>query len=179
MNDREIVVPEAAAAFRPLLNIAKKLQGTSIMCHSMGNFVLKLVAPPHGTSDSKKPAFDHVYMVASDVADYTFDSVKNKNLDPRLNHGKNIGALARHYVHVLHSNKDLALLGRRVKNKGTAALGRTGVHPQKLHKDLRGKVVTLNCNSFNKWGWGNTICHGYHFKSEAIKYYETKHVTKK
>lgn len=173
MDDREKIAPEAAETFHPLLRVAQSLAGTSILCHSMGNYVLRLMAPPHDQHRSK-PAFDKIFMVAADVRDNLFNSDQNKSPDGRLNHGKNIAAMASQRVHVLYSTSDLALIGRRFKLKGRTALGARGVHPQKLHKDLRQKVISKNCNSFNKWSWSNKLWHGYHFKSEAIKYYEQK-----
>ena len=174
MDDGDLVSTEASEAFLPLLEVARSLQGCSILCHSMGNYLLRIFSLPRG-SRNRKPTFDRIFMAAADLRDDTFNSFNNKNPDARYNIGKNIAALAREQVHVLYSRSDLSLaVGRRVRLRWGAALGNRGVHPQKLHKDLRDKVVCLDCNPFNRWSWSNKFWHSYHFKSEVIKYYEQK-----
>ena len=176
MNDRDTVTPAAAQAFRPLLRVAQSLAGASIMCHSMGNYLLRLAAaaPPHQQRSTR--SFEQVFMVAADVHRDIFNSIHNKS-STQQQHGKNIAALARRRVHVMHSSKDLALsVGRRLKLKLQPALGSSpyGVHPQKIHKDLRNKVVNKNCNKLNKWSWDNKLWHSYPFKKGAIEYYEAE-----
>jgi esterase/lipase superfamily enzyme len=181
MNDRNVFVPGAARAFQPLLDVASSLR-KSLLCHSMGNFVLKLTAPPHQPSRTSglakrklsAPPFEDVYMSAADVRHDVFDRAQNDHDDANLDYGRNIAGMAQNKVHVMHSRSDVPLMARRARHAGLRALGSNGANMKNLHPSLKGKVVNVDCYSWNKWTRKNNLYHSYFFKSEAIKYYEQR-----
>jgi len=160
----------------------------SIMCHSMGNYVLKKMAPETESAFQ----FDNIFMVASDVRATTFDlkkgycKVKDGKGKPDYDHdGEDIMRLAKHKVHVCWYGSDLALLGRRAmpnSNYGRAALGRNGLNSKYNRKlietldsdDPKGKLCDKNCAEWNKQiasSFGRLLGHSYQTEKEALKYY--------
>ena len=65
--------PGAANALRSLVpGVMSATTPISVMCHSMGNYVLKKMAP----ETESEFRFDNIFMVASDVRATTFDVKK-------------------------------------------------------------------------------------------------------
>ncbi|KAK1746788.1 hypothetical protein QTG54_002132 [Skeletonema marinoi] len=104
----------------------------SLMCHSMGNYILRIVAQLRGVNaqgdvDPREAIFENVFMVAADVREDIFDEGLN-DFDPNIypllhpqgkvieikfereNPGLDVASLAKNKVHVLWSSKDQALL---------------------------------------------------------------------
>mmetsp|Transcript_25872 Transcript_25872/g.77931 ORF Transcript_25872/g.77931 Transcript_25872/m.77931 type:complete len:316 (-) Transcript_25872:163-1110(-) len=165
--------PAAAAALRSLL---PKLSNNnkvpiSLMCHSMGNFLLGQFAP--GDKD-EAPAFkfDSIFMVASDIRATTFDK---EEPDPEdLNRGDNILRIVKDtgHVHVLYHWWDMALLGRRVLNGGRTALGKVGFfqNPQEKKILADARIIQKDCGSFDM-SVDRLVGHGYHTSKDAMEYY--------
>ena len=203
-TDRRDLAPEAGEALLGLLQdiiddaafVSRRL---SIMCHSMGNYVLRACAQMR--PDNAAPVFDDIFMVAADVREDIFDTLANDYPEDRnkgnscsidefdqhvKNPGLDIASLAKRKVHVLWSRGDTALMvshltklfqqGRREKGKKimnritNRALGAHGRDRKiKTHPTLQGKVVYHDCGRFN---WGFPAFHGYHWAEGAIKIYE-------
>jgi len=140
-------------------NLAKDNK-IAIMCHSMGNFLLKRFAPEE--ADDFK--FCACFMVAADVRSVTFTDcaeayvkkkgvtvesdkppvddkghvIKDENLEKNWDHdGADICRVVDGKIHIVHYYYDLALLGRRIPvfgNTGRRALGKVG--PEFQYKPL-------------------------------------------
>jgi esterase/lipase superfamily enzyme len=107
-QDRLLNAPTAAEAFRDKLDIAKHIR-KSLLCHSMGNYVLRLAA----RTDAQHRPFEDIFMVAADVNHDIFDESQNNHTNHTLNDGLEIASMAQKEVHVLHSHKDLTMKARR------------------------------------------------------------------
>jgi esterase/lipase superfamily enzyme len=157
--------PATGASFRPLLKCLEQIGGKkSLLCYSMGNFVLKWIAPPQ----PPERRFENIFMVAADVDQNIFDDQQEA--------GKRILSMANR-VHVLYSNTDLALWARQTitMRTGTPALGFSG--PRKVdqngpRKVDQNKVASLKCNAFSRSN-GDWVGHGYVFAKNAIDFYES------
>ena len=144
----------------------------SIMCHSMGNYVLKKMAPETESAFQ----FDNIFMVAADVRATTFDEVKG--VDETGDHdGKDIARLAKHKIHVCWYSLDLALLGRRlpifVENGGRAALGRRGLKSKYMEQliEPKGKFIDHEWDKDGPKFPMGLSGHNYQTQKEALKYY--------
>jgi hypothetical protein len=139
----------------------------------MGNFLLQRLARAFaelGKLDESEACFDDVFMVAADVHDRLFDKCQNRNNDRTKNDGLCVLDLVKHNVHVLHSSKDVALIGRIFCNCGSCALGLWGYNQKRLHEEARGKLVERNCDP---WNYSDPIIHhSYFFEPEQMEYYE-------
>ena len=160
----------------------------SIMCHSMGNYVLKKMAPEETVKDPFQ--FDNIFMVAADVRAVTFDEKKgveevtvtvNGKKEKVLDHdGKDLLRLAKHKIHVCWYGSDLALLGRRAEvwsNRGRAAIGRNGLYEYSKEEDLidhKGKLCEKKCDGWNgqQDSWAKRrLGHNYQTEKDALEYY--------
>jgi esterase/lipase superfamily enzyme len=163
--------PSTGAAFRPLFECLEQITGPkSLMCHSMGNFILKWSAP----LIAPKQLFDNIFMVAADVdrdifaaASSSHDDDDESNTTPNAAAGQRILNLA-HRVHVLYSNLDLALWGRQTATIRKPALGFHGP-PREADR----KVTSLKCNDFARSDGDFWAGHSYFFSKNAIEYYES------
>eukprot|EP00613_Pedinella_sp_CCMP2098_P012149 CAMPEP_0171649734 /NCGR_PEP_ID=MMETSP0990-20121206/37061_1 /TAXON_ID=483369 /ORGANISM="non described non described, Strain CCMP2098" /LENGTH=390 /DNA_ID=CAMNT_0012227871 /DNA_START=416 /DNA_END=1590 /DNA_ORIENTATION=- len=172
------IAPCAAAALRSLLPKFSRTMPVSIVCHSMGNFVLKKFAPVSGDPIFK---FTNIYMVASDVHQTTFDqgdSVEEGDFEGddilRLVQGEEDEGKFTSKVHVLWYWWDMALLGRRFLNQGRPALGKNGFDKSKVKPENRPKIVQRECTDFAKTiegAHGYYLGHGYHTTPGALDYY--------
>mmetsp|Transcript_21099 Transcript_21099/g.68025 ORF Transcript_21099/g.68025 Transcript_21099/m.68025 type:complete len:154 (+) Transcript_21099:791-1252(+) len=145
------------------------------MCHSMGNYVLRWLAQKarerrlwQRLLRRKGPhrRMKHVFMVAPDVRYDIFDEEKNSDMaNPEENPGKCIAKLCTGKVFVLHSSKDTAMVASNVQNWKNA-LGRRGFRESKLHPDLKGKVVNVNCDDYNTIGG---TAHGYQWTPGVVQ----------
>ena len=167
-RDRVLHSPSAAEAFRDKLEVAKNIK-KSLLCHSMGNYVLRLAAR---TFTGPKP-FEHIFMVAADVDHDIFDASQNNHSNPTENDGLEIMGMAEKKVHVLHSWKDVAMMVRPRLKRGLGARGFRDTEKHPLHKSIKdgGRLVKHDCSGFSheKDLLKN---HGYQFNDDAIEYYE-------
>ncbi len=135
----------------------------SVMCHSMGNFVLKKFAPDDPAKVRFK--FHNIYMVAADVRSTTFDK------DEVTGDGADILSICGKKVHVLWNWWDLALLGRRALNSGRRALGKVGDEGKqgdgKLIADAS-KLVYRESSDFNE------LVEGFLSRRSGHGYQDTK-----
>lgn len=153
-EDRSEAV-ESALAFRSLLETCIGIKGPkSLMCHSMGNYILRNAAPI-GTACR---LMENIYMVAADVNSTIFSTQS----------GVSIQKLGRR-VHVLYSRGDRALLFRQSVLRRTfgrrrvPALGFAGA-PDGVN------VTNVDCRGFSNRN--DVLGHSYYFKPEAVDYYE-------
>jgi esterase/lipase superfamily enzyme len=182
--DKVYMADPAARAFSDLVDIANSwaFPRRSLVCHSMGNFVLRRLARYVAKTDGVNLAFDDIFMVAADVSDQVFDDDQN-HVDPTRPasrdecDGLSILALATHQVHVLHSSKDWALKARVIPNCGGRALGARGYvaggHANTCRSEVNAsnvaKLTDINCSNNPR---GGCIGHNYQFEGWAIDLYE-------
>lgn len=170
--DRKVNSEGAAEAFRPLLDLTKGIR-KSLLCHSMGNYVLRLAA--RASAPDEEP-FEDIFMVAADVHRNIFDQESNMHTDdPLKNDGLEILSMAKRQVHVLYSPRDIAMWVRPVQpcTPGQVGLGFKGYREGLLHEDIRDSdklAPAFSCQHFSHLeDWKN---HGYQFAQPAIDYYE-------
>jgi hypothetical protein len=173
--DQKEDAPGAARALRSLVPSVKGAKTPlSVMCHSMGNYVLKKFAPDEKTGDE---FFKNIFMVAADVRATIFDE---NATDSKDNDGPDILGMCKNKVHVLWNKGDLALLGRRLTGinqdkddfiVGRAALGKIGKQNSEGKLISNGaKLSYKDCNGFAQekdWPMG----HGYHLTNQSMDYY--------
>ena len=171
----------------------------SIMCHSMGNYVLKKMAPNKPAEEGGEKdkyineqgerveqktdafRFDNIFMVAADVRAVTFDetlgeeTIKVDGKEVKDHDGKDILRLAKHKVHVCWHERDKALLVRRGTNWGRPALGKNGLESKYMKNlikpglDPKGKLVDKYCKEWADQKGG--MRHGYQAIPDAQDYY--------
>jgi esterase/lipase superfamily enzyme len=130
----------------------------SLMCHSMGNYILLLAA-------AGLPAiFDNIFMVVADVDNGIFKVGRV--------HGHSIPQMVRPggRVHVLYSNHDLAMVVRFIANCGKPGLGRTG--PVEIADAIEDRISPINANNFNPCCSG-VVAHNYQFSARTVDYYDS------
>jgi hypothetical protein len=174
LPDKLFNVQPAAKAFARVVNYPDAFPQRSLVCHSMGNFLLRRLA--RGFAELRNldegmqgPCFEDIFMVAADVHDRLFDRWQNRHNDRTKNDGLCVLDLVRRKVYVLHSGRDKALIARVVPNFGSCALGLWGYNKKRLHDEARGKLEERNCDQWNNTG---PIHHSYFFQSEQMQYYE-------
>ena len=135
----------------------------SILCHSMGNRVLKNFA-------NQGVTFDNIFMVAADVDEDLFNAgwfgSKNEqalNIKNTLTEGKG------GKIHVLYSKNDNALFGSCFANGFKARLGREGIKLDKVIPEVKDFIVSKDVTDED----GGELGHNYQFKRHAIDYYES------
>lgn len=139
-------------ALAPLLTCARALQNKSLMCHSMGNFVLQWAASP-ALELEYEDRFRDIFMVAPDTDQDMF----------RSSEGQNILKLVQNRVHVLHAKDDRALNFRQRFVIRRKALG--------LRGDPTNAALNFDCLSFS--GKADPLVHhSYQFHPRAVQYYE-------
>jgi Alpha/beta hydrolase of unknown function (DUF900) len=173
--DKFFNVQPAARAFALVLDYPHAFPQRSLVCHSMGNFLLRRLARAFAElrrdeTGFGKQRFDHIFMVAADVTDRLFDRRQNNHKDPTKNDGLNIIGLARRKVHVLYSREDKALMARVVPNLCSCALGLWGYNQDRLHDDAREQLVARDCNG--RTNNDQIIHHSYFFGNDQMQYYE-------
>ena len=168
-------VPKAAKAFAHVVNYPHAFPQRSLVCPSMGNFLLRRLAralaeqgrdetgfgkqrardnPTQLSPVETDYCFDDIFMVAADVSDRSFDKRQNNNRDPTKNAGLCIIRLVKHNVHVLHSRKDKAMWVKVIPILGSCGLGLWGYN--KVHVDAAAKLLVMNCDD-----WNITDCIGH------------------
>jgi len=197
-DERRISAPEGGKDFRVLYNtMANVLKDStvkkSLVCHSMGNFVLRIFAQGHDDLNGdtqNQPVFEDIFMVAADVRwdlfNEEFNQGRTEEVDPdekkaNLKHsaytdgGHKIVNLAKNKIHVLYNIGDKALLGRQVWHarggSKASALGRcAGYAMDKLHPDFKDKVVFHHCRYMTSYF--SISGHSYYDAKLAMQYYE-------
>lgn len=148
----------------------------SLLCHSMGNLVLRKFANPSYN-------FDNVFMVAPDVESNIFHETyieggnqewrkEGLNITKMLNDKKEGGK-----VHVLYNKNDSDLLLATIINM-KSRLGRDGIPLDgccggdlKLHDEVKDKIETVD--------WTNSSPsnpHNYQFDWSVVAYYESQYI---
>ncbi len=149
----------------------------SLLCHSMGNYLLRNFANPSYN-------FDNIFMVASDVESKIFyesyieggDQEWRKDgleITKMLNDKKDGGK-----VHILYNKNDSDLLLSTVVNM-KSRLGRDGLsfdggccgNIEKLHDEVKDKITSVD--------WTNNSPsnpHNYQFDWSVVAYYESQYI---
>lgn len=168
-TDLMLNAPTAAGCFRDKLHIINDIP-KSLLCHSMGNFVLRLAAR---TCTANESPFHDIFMVAADVSHGIFDTSQNNHTNQTLNDGLEIASMAKRKIHVMYSPHDLAMKLRpfHPATWGVRGLGLAGYEEENLHPDLFDKLVQCDCSQWS--GEDDWMHHGYAFTSESIAYYES------
>lgn len=163
-TDKSNIQDEVAAQLQVLFHIINDALGPnkSIMCHSMGNYVLQILAP---SAPGMPPiaTFRDIFMVAADVGRDIFDKGKV--------HGTSVLHLSSNRIVVLYSRRDLAMYARLFTNWFKCALGHAGCDTTRIVEDQRQKVINIESSSFQACCSAGTG-HGYQFTARAIGIYE-------
>ena len=173
LGDRGYSKGAGEALKKALAKYAGLFPRKSIMCHSMGNRVLRYAA-------DGKFGFDNIFMVAADVNNEMFDKAYiDNNSEDRRKDGlriKNMLNKSVSKIHVLHNRQDFALVGSTAVKFGVGRLGAGGARKSKLHPDVKDEIENINCG--RKWlNWTPRFAsHSYQWDDEAIAYYESKFV---
>jgi len=170
-NDKGETSPEVTLAFKELLGLIPGDIPQSIMCHSMGNYVLRLAA-----AGGAKSCYDDIYMAAAGVrADIFSEDYNTRNdLNSTPPPGVAIVGLLKGdgKVHVLHYAYDKAMFIQFFTNWFMVPLGAFGCNLDKLDPRVKGKVVNVDCSVEQFSANAGFSGHGYQFKEGTIKYYE-------
>lgn len=182
-RDRVKASPGAGRALQSLKNEIDSFPRKSLLCHSMGNNVLRHAA-------DAKFKFDNIFMAAADVRHDLFHKsyIRGGDEDERKDGLEICGMLSdpqRGKVHVLTNGADYALLGSSYNPRNwVTRLGLVGNARVKkwwggwrdddslTDDEIKGCVVNKDCNSelpiFLK------VSHAYQFKSFAVQYYRAQ-----
>lgn len=143
----------------------------SLLCHSMGNYVLRNFA-------SASYNFDNIFMVASDVESKIFHEHyieggrqewhKDGLRITQMLNDKKEGSK----VHIVFNKNDAPLLLSAICNR-KSRLGRDGIPPgTKLHDQVKEKIVPVD--------WTNnspSSTHNYQFDRNLVAYYESQYIS--
>ncbi len=156
-------------AFKALAEIAAEFNIKSIMCHSMGNRVLRFMSTP----DMK---FDNIFMVAADVRDDVFNQKyvdKEDDENDRCKDALRIKSMLKNEnskINVVLNKRDGALIISTVQKFFLAPrLGLKGVVEDELHSEFKGKNIIENKDLTETQ---KLFEHNYHFSDEAMKVYD-------
>jgi len=179
-RDRVKASPGAGEALRILKNEMDSFPRKSLLCHSMGNNVLRHAA-------DAKFKFDNIFMASSDVRHDLFHTsyIRGGDEEERqdgLHICKMLSDPQKGKVHVMTNGADYALLGSSYNPRNwVTRLGLVGNAREKswwggwqdneslTDDEIKGCVINKDCNSelsLKKKGY-----HGYHFNPFAIDYY--------
>jgi hypothetical protein len=170
LPDQETSAAGAGKAFMTLKKGINNFPSKSLLCHSMGNFVLRNAA-------FEKFKFDNIFMVAADVRYDLFNKDYIRGGDePERKDGVNICKMisnpAKGKVHILWNPLDAIIFLSLVAN-GVQRIGATGVNDNLIDDDCKGFVVNKNVRrSLRFW---EIAAHEFQFNDFAIKYYEDQH----
>jgi len=148
---------------------------TSLMTHSMGNYILVQFAV-----GGAKGFFDDFYMVAADVRAYIFSEKLNSRagMESTPPPGVSIvGQLKGHgKVHVFFSTNDKKAMGARFfANCVKPGLGAKGCDLDEIDSRIKGRVVNVDCSAEEYNVEDEFGGHEYMFVEGAIRYYEQAH----
>lgn len=172
----------AGKALQSMKDPLNKLNGASIICHSMGNRVFRSLCDPDLN-------FDNIFMVAADVENDLFhQKYIDKGTDEKSafrKHGLNIKGMLKDptkgKIHVIYNESDSRMIQSTIMNIGPR-LGGTGVYMEKkfmmdvVHEDLKTCIVNVNASedgdNHKRMLYDSRSDHNYHFHVNTIKYYE-------
>lgn len=150
----------------------------SILCHSMGNRVLRFFA-------NEGVTFDNIFMVAADVDAALFDastgwrwwpwSNNKENIKQALDIMKMLTKGKGGKIHVLYNEEDEALKGSVVLNSFQVRLGSKDVDLEKVIPEVKGFIQSKNLKDVPNPGNHDAgeANHNYQFKPHVLAYYET------
>lgn len=188
-GDREINAPGAGKAFRTLKNGIDSFPSKSLLCHSMGNRVLKFAA-------DAKFKFDNIYMAAADVRHDLFHAsyIRGSEDSPqeRTSGLRICGMLTKNFrgqrkgkVYVMTNGADYALTGSswnpwtwktRIGLIGNAReknwWGTWRTNESLTDSEIRGCIENKFCNPFLPLT--RKASHSYHFDDFAADFYREK-----
>ena len=168
----------AGAAFQSMIP-ATETFSKSVLCHSMGNRVLKYFA------NEANSLFDNIFMVASDVNSDLFNKkyIDGGNQEWRKDGVRITDMLTKGKggkIHVVHNKNDQSLLLSAVINT-SARLGRQGLpldgdgcfstNHDEVHPEVKDHIVNVD--------WTNNSpseMHSYQFDWSLVAYYESQYV---
>jgi esterase/lipase superfamily enzyme len=175
--DKLCRVDPAAHSLSDLVNIANNwaFPKRTLVCHSMGNFVLRRLARYVAQTPGANLAFDDIFMVSADVSAKVFDRPGCCSCFCCCcadHDGTSVLELANYQVHVLHSGNDRALQARILANCFAPALGAHGYSENaRLPDDAGGNKLTQQDCSDRPCA--DPSGHGYQFEAWAVTLYET------
>lgn len=171
----------AGKAFKTLSNQINSFPSKSLLCHSMGNRVLRYAA-------SAKFKFDNIFIVAADVRHDIFhkDYIRGNDGDEKEDGLRICSMLSNRNkgkVHVLYNGADIAL-NASGWNPMTwkSRLGSVSNDQEKTwwggwrnadltDPEIKGSIVNKACNPLLT----NKLSHSYQFNDFAIRYYQENH----
>jgi len=147
----------------------------SIVCHSMGNRVLRHFS-------EAEINFDNIFMVAADVdGDLFHDGYINWNNEPWRQHGLNIKDMLTNdssKIHVIYNPDDEKMSKSKYLNFGRR-LGEKGVNMKpgawfgkSVHEKLKNSIVNINVQRSDMLYEGKSKEHNFHFFDNVCKYYD-------
>jgi esterase/lipase superfamily enzyme len=172
-NSDKALSEGAAKAFQSLVPESEQTLTKSILCHSMGNRVLRIFA-------NSGVNFDNIFMVAPDVDGRLFnqnfingnwfssgnpEGLEIKNMLTKDKGGK---------IHVLHRDDDYALEQSSLLNFFNNRLGKVGVKSDDAHPDVKDSIKSVDVLQLEGDRGGDA--HNYQFSPAAIDYYESNFV---
>jgi len=141
----------------------KETISKSILCHSMGNRVLRNFA-------NEGVTFDNIFMVAADVDEDLFNAGKlNGDEEQALNIKNMLTKGKGGKIHVLYSKNDNALNASFFANSFRPRLGREGIKLDKVIPEVKDFIASKDVTNEDGGDGG----HNYQFKPHAIDYYES------
>lgn len=184
-NKEQDIAEQAAKAFGNMESVSEDIS-ISLMCHSMGNYVLSLYAK--GLDKEKlTPTYDCIFMVASDVWEEMFNErIINagwwplNSSDPFGDAGLKLVRLLKKddsKVHIIHNEDDRALSASVFHNGGRSRLGRYGKIGQeergRLHPECKDKLVDFDVKDIGLTT-DTFLKHSYQTDKLIVDYYVDK-----
>jgi len=178
--DREEASPGAGRALKALKEELDSFPHKSVMCHSMGNNVLRHAA-------DAKFKFDNIFMVSADVRHDLFHTsyIRGGDEDERKDGLRICGMLSnpkKGKVHVLTNGADYALTGSSWNPRNwVTRMGLIGHAREKTWRrtwrdnesltddEVKGCIVNKHCNP--ELSIKNKAWHSYQFERFAVAYY--------
>jgi len=174
-TDRDQSALGAGKAFKNFKAGINAFPQKSLLCHSMGNWVLRNAA-------DESFRFDNVFMAAADVRADLFSKEYirgDKDTPDMRNDGLEICKMLTNKkkgkVHILFNRWDYALTASQI-NPTTSwvnRIGGTGNDEAKTDDEIKGRIKNFNAGS--RLSWSNLAAHSYHFKDFCVKYYQDNH----
>lgn len=192
-EDRTDNAPEAAdeleMAFGSILKTTNKFKNKNLLCHSMGNYLLRKSA-----GKLQGLQFDNIIMLAADLRHNLFDidfidrSNNDANEDGlkifRLLKQKNCQPVGK--IYCVYNGWDYALEqstgvgGNWVTRMGSVGVGTYdkwvggwGNNEKLLHPEIRGHTENYDAGAKLN-GWGDFKAHSYHWMDFMIDFYKSK-----
>jgi len=182
-GDRDNSAPGAGQAFKTLKRGVDSFPSKSLLCHSMGNFVLRHAADANFR-------FDNIFMCAADVRHDLFKKKfiggNNRRREDGLKICRMLTNKNKGKVHIVYNAWDGALnAGSWVPTTWVVRIGTVGFNKRRnwrgawiednsiVHDEC--KPCLKNFNAGALLPWSQTTSHGYLFNDDCIKYYQDNH----